>query len=134
LLVADEVPAAFDGSGPVCPALIHLRLETERAWPHIASMAEKRPPRPSDEQAKAKALDDWTDEGGAIAPAKPPKRPRDLFQWAKRMVDIATGEVEDKPPVKSAARGGVARAEALSPKRRAEIARVAAEARWKKRD
>ena len=26
---------------------------------------------------------------------KLPKRPRDLNQWAKRMVDIATGEVED---------------------------------------
>jgi hypothetical protein len=23
---------------------------------------------------------------------KPPKRPRDLNQWAKRMVDIATGD------------------------------------------
>jgi hypothetical protein len=27
---------------------------------------------------------------------KAPKRPRDLNQWAKRMVDIATGEVEDR--------------------------------------
>lgn len=26
---------------------------------------------------------------------KHPKRPRDLNQWAKRMVDIAIGEVED---------------------------------------
>ena len=45
------------------------------------------------------------------------------------MVDIATGEVDDKPPVKSAARGGAVRAEALPPQRRAKIARVAAEAR-----
>ena len=30
---------------------------------------------------------------------KTPKRPRDLNQWAKRMVDIATGEVEDIAPV-----------------------------------
>ena len=30
---------------------------------------------------------------------KTPNRPRDLNQWAKRMVDIATGEVEDKEPV-----------------------------------
>ena len=29
---------------------------------------------------------------------KHPKRPRDLNQWAKRMVDIATGEVEDREP------------------------------------
>jgi hypothetical protein len=27
---------------------------------------------------------------------KHPKRPRDLNQWAKRMVDIATGAVEDR--------------------------------------
>ncbi|WGJ15322.1 hypothetical protein QEV83_03285 [Methylocapsa sp. D3K7] len=26
---------------------------------------------------------------------KTPKRPRDLNQWAKRMVGIATGEIED---------------------------------------
>ncbi len=29
---------------------------------------------------------------------KAPKRPRDLNQWAKRMIDIATGEVEDGEP------------------------------------
>jgi hypothetical protein len=39
---------------------------------------------------------------------KTPKRPRDLNQWAKRMVDIATGEANDAPkenekrPAKSA--------------------------------
>jgi hypothetical protein len=39
---------------------------------------------------------------------KLPKRPRDLNQWAKRMVDIATGEAVDAPienekrPAKSA--------------------------------
>jgi hypothetical protein len=27
---------------------------------------------------------------------KPPKRPRDLNQWAKRMTDIVSGEVEDR--------------------------------------
>ena len=38
--------------------------------------------------------------------AKLPKRPRDLNEWAKRMVDIATGEVSngdstrESPPVK----------------------------------
>ena len=31
-------------------------------------------------------------------PPKAPKRPRDLNQWAKRMVDIATGEVSDREP------------------------------------
>jgi hypothetical protein len=29
---------------------------------------------------------------------KPPKRPRDLNQWAKRMVDIATQERESLKP------------------------------------
>jgi hypothetical protein len=28
--------------------------------------------------------------------AKTPKRPRDLNQWAKRMVDIATGDIDDR--------------------------------------
>jgi hypothetical protein len=78
---------------------------------------------------------------------KTPSRPRDLNQWAKRMVDIATGEVEDRGPTaeeqgKSAkavargkiggAKGGAARAAKLTPEQRAEIARVAAQTRWKK--
>jgi hypothetical protein len=40
---------------------------------------------------------------------KPPKRPRDLNEWAKRMVDIATGEVEDqsdKMTLKRASKAG----------------------------
>jgi hypothetical protein len=65
---------------------------------------------------------------------KHPKRPRDLNQWAKRMVDIATGEVEEKKPVASAVKGGNARAKALSPQQRAQIAKDAADARWKKSD
>ena len=59
-------------------------------------MAEKRSKRPTDEEIRAKALDRWNNEGGAPAPVKTPKRTRDLNQWAKRMVDIATGEVEDR--------------------------------------
>jgi hypothetical protein len=30
--------------------------------------------------------------------AKTPKPPRDLNQWAKRMVDIVTGEADDQEP------------------------------------
>ena len=30
--------------------------------------------------------------------AKPPKRPRDLNQWAKHMVDVATGQAQDNLP------------------------------------
>jgi hypothetical protein len=70
---------------------------------------------------------------------KLPKRPRDLNQWAKRMVDIATGEIEELPPTakqtrasKGGSKGGPARAKALPPAQRSEIARTAAEARWKK--
>lgn len=78
---------------------------------------------------------------------KHPKRPRDLNQWAKRMVDIATGAIEDREPTpeeqgKTAAavargkaggtKGGRARAMKLNPEQRAEIARIAAQTRWKK--
>lgn len=65
-----------------------------------------------------------------------PKRPRDINQLAKRIVDIATGEEEDKKPLQSAQQGGLkggpARAKALLPEQRAEIASNAAAARWRK--
>jgi hypothetical protein len=47
----------------------------------------------TDEQQKARALNRWENEGGAKA--KAPRRPHDLNQRAKGMVDIATGEVQD---------------------------------------
>jgi hypothetical protein len=71
-------------------------------------------------------------------------RPRDANQLAKLITDIATGQaVEPNPdagknPAAVAlgklggAKGGKARAAALSKKRRAEIARAAAKARWKR--
>lgn len=65
-----------------------------------------------------------------------PKRPRDVNQLAKSIVDIATGTAEEKVPLASARKGGLkggaARAKALTPEQRADIARLAAEARWKK--
>ncbi|WP_246206450.1 histone H1 [Propylenella binzhouense] len=68
--------------------------------------------------------------------ARIPKRPRDTNQLAKRVVDIATGEAEDKKPLASARKGGLkgakARMKALTPEQRSEIARTAAAARWKK--
>lgn len=77
---------------------------------------------------------------------KHPKRPRDLNQWAKTMVDIATGEVpddsrsggeSDTPASQFArlggSRGGRARAEKMAPEERSRIARAAAEARWGKK-
>ncbi len=66
-----------------------------------------------------------------------PKRPRDANQLAKSIVDLATGEIEDKVPLASARKGGLkggkARAAKLSPKDRSEIAKIAAIARWKRR-
>ncbi len=66
-----------------------------------------------------------------------PKRPRDTNQLAKMVVDIATGDEtpEAKTVVrarKAGAAGGPARARALTPEQRSEIAREAASARWKK--
>jgi hypothetical protein len=66
------------------------------------------------------------------------KRPADVIGNAVRVMRIATGEEEDTvvddgkdPAAKSlGARGGKARARALSPKRRAEIAKKAAAKRW----
>ncbi len=70
---------------------------------------------------------------------KHPKRPRDPNQLAKLVVDIATGEVEERQASvqevlasKAGRKGGRARAKALSPAERSEIARAAAAARWKK--
>jgi hypothetical protein len=71
------------------------------------------------------------------------KRPRDPAQLAKLIVAIATGQVEDRPPTPeeqgkdSAAaalgrKGGKARAEKMGPERRAEIAKLGAQKRWRK--
>jgi hypothetical protein len=69
------------------------------------------------------------------------KRPADVTSNAVHVMRIATGEIEEAPPEddgkdKAAQamgrKGGAARAEKLTPEQRAEIARVAAGARWKK--
>jgi hypothetical protein len=73
------------------------------------------------------------------------KRPTDINQRAKSIVDIATGEVTETPEqideLKAAAaalgrkgglKGGKARAKSLSAKRRSEIAKKAAQSRWHK--
>ena len=72
------------------------------------------------------------------------KRPRDTNQLAKLMVDILTGEVEDRDArPKSAAsilplqpwarRAAQARAASMTHERRAEIAKKAAATRWAKK-
>jgi hypothetical protein len=70
--------------------------------------------------------------------AKRPKRPRDPNQLAKLIVDIATGGAENVKPVapreaqrKGGVKGGKARAKKLPPKKRREIAKKAARARWR---
>lgn len=75
--------------------------------------------------------------------AKHPKRPRDTNQLAKSIVDLATGDAEEektddgKDPAavalgrKGGLKGGKARAEKLTAKQRSEIAKKAAETRWK---
>ena len=77
-------------------------------------------------------------------PTRSSKRPRDANQLAKHIVDIATGEVVDdgrrarsKNPAAvelgrlGGQKGGKARAEKLTPQRRRQIAKLAAETRWK---
>ena len=76
--------------------------------------------------------------------AKNPKRPRDANQLAKFITDVATGQMElpktddGKDPAavalgrKGGLKGGKARAEKLSAKRRIEIAKAAAQKRWGK--
>ena len=73
-----------------------------------------------------------------------PKRPRDTNQLAKRIVDLSTGDAEEEKPDqgkdpaavalgrKGGLKGGKARAKKLSKKKRQEIAKKAAAARWKK--
>lgn len=69
------------------------------------------------------------------------KRPADVIGNAVKIAKIATGEIEDYVPEDDrkdkgaqalGRKGGKARADAMTPERRAEIARRAAEARWKK--
>ena len=71
-----------------------------------------------------------------------PALPKDPSQRAKAILDMATGaiilpaqpELNDaqKFAQKGGLRGGNARASSLSSKRRSEIAKLAAKARWKK--
>lgn len=70
--------------------------------------------------------------------AKKPKRPKDPNQLAKMIADMAVGDLPKEEITvsegqrKGGLKGGKARANALTPEQRAEIARTAAEARWKK--
>jgi hypothetical protein len=78
-------------------------------------------------------------------PENPPKRPRDANQLAFQVVAELTGTAAPLPPEKAGppknpaavalgklggSKGGKARAAKLSPRKRTEIARKAARARW----
>ncbi len=71
------------------------------------------------------------------------KRPADVIANAVKVMRIATGEEEeeidtreksgkDPAAVSMGKRGGKARAESMTPERRAEIAKKAAQKRWTK--
>jgi hypothetical protein len=71
------------------------------------------------------------------------KRPADVIGAAVKVAKIATGEIEedidtpekegkDPAAVSMGKRGGKARAQAMTPERRAEIAKKAAAKRWQK--
>lgn len=68
------------------------------------------------------------------------RRPADVIGRAIMIAKIATGEIEEETPAKQGKgyarkgglKGGKARAKALTSEQRSEIARIAAEARWKK--
>jgi hypothetical protein len=72
----------------------------------------------------------------------PSKRPRDPNQLAKMIVDMSTGVIEEDAASKKRKRptaqragglaGGKSRAKKLTPEERRDIARLAAQARWKK--
>jgi len=67
------------------------------------------------------------------------KRPADAIARAIKVAKIATGEIEegkdedgkDRAAQSLGRRGGKARAESMSAERRSEIAKKAAEGRWK---
>ncbi len=66
------------------------------------------------------------------------KRPADVIGAAVKVMQIATGEIEEttddgknKAAVELGRKGGKARAAKMTPERRAEIAKKAAQKRWK---
>lgn len=79
-------------------------------------------------------------------PSRSSKRPRDVNQLAKLVIDIATGQAPDEPDPAASGKnpaavalgrlggkkGGAARAVKLSAEHRRRIAQAAAAARWSK--
>ena len=77
---------------------------------------------------------------------KHPKRPRDMNQWAKRMVDLATGNASEDDPAAGkdpdavkrgrlgGLKGGKARAESMTAAERKAAATKAVKSRWSRRE
>ena len=72
---------------------------------------------------------------------KRPKRPADVIGNAVHVMKVLTGEADDEAPIDDGkdpaakalgAKGGAARAKAMTPERRSEIAKAAAAKRWAK--
>jgi hypothetical protein len=65
------------------------------------------------------------------------KRPADVIGNAVHVMRIATAQIEESPPksarAKGGKKGGAARAKALDPQKRREVAQKAASARWAKK-
>ena len=98
-----------------------------------------------------KALQRWETEGGATEDGpQTPKRRRahHANQLAKSIVDIATGEIDDRKPTPEGQgkdpcavslghggdlKGGKAQGASMTPTRRAQIAKAAAKSRCNKR-
>lgn len=87
------------------------------AFPAYASIMPKRSSTPKDTQQLARSVLD------AVSPDAEPKKP--AKKKPKNPAAVALGKL-------GGAKGGPARAKALTPEKRAEIAKKAAATRWKK--
>src|SRR5260370_20344215 len=119
-------------------------LESEALKQEQGIMADKHSKPPETPNDNAKSIDRWDDEGGAPSGGRSVrKRPRDLNQSAKHMVDLATGSAQEPAPMpsnKDAAavelgrrgglKGGKAPAAKMTAKQREASARKGAKARW----
>lgn len=90
-------------------------------------------------------LTHWCHTLSMLKRNKHAKRPSDVSQLAKRLVDLSTNQIGDTlPPTKAQISmlmaelgrkggkiGGKKRLQTMTPKERSEVARRAAEARWK---
>ena len=136
------------------PSRAIQRWDTEGGASPNGPQQEPRKKRPKPKKDEEPFSGDFTENPGSVGEMhvsyeSRKKRPRDANQLAKSIVDIATGKDEDREPTpeeqgkdpaavslgrRGGLKGGKARADSLTAEQRAEIARLAAQARWKKAD